>query len=177
MSSIQEVIECVENSTPITKVNQAIAVGNEQGEVKINVYDWLNFFKVNGAKKVQHITSYNHFEFCETKKGKVTCKLDIDRNEFVHRIFIDESGPTGFPNVIIPEGMSHQRKEYLYRNIRNFCKEEWKDILCPEVEQAAGTHQDELSDHEQVTVPLKKREKGVFKRHSGRKSSLVFVSF
>lgn len=134
VSSIQDFADCVEKSTPTTHVNSAVAVGNEKGEVAVNVYNWLNFLKDNNAKKVPHITQCNHFEFNVSYKGKVHCKMDIDGNDFVHRIFPTDSGPIGFPDVVTPAGMARQRKEYLFNNIRTFCKEEYKDLLCPEVE-------------------------------------------
>ena len=38
-----------------------------------------------------------------------------------------ESGP----NEIIPEGFSDQRKEYLYNEIRQFCKPGLEDLVAP----------------------------------------------
>lgn len=163
VSCIEEVVGCIEKSTPVTKVNQAVSLGNEEGEVKIEVHDWLNFFKDNGAKKVPQITHYNHFQFSATKNARVTCKVDVDGNEFVHRIFAEDSGPTGLPKVINPEGMSRQRKEYLYKNIRNFCKDEFKDTLCPAVPAAVEpdepTEQPEVEDPEPAVKQTKKKRK------------------
>lgn len=35
--------------------------------------------------------------------------------------------------LFIVTGMSKERKEYLHKNIRPYCKEEFKDVLCPPV--------------------------------------------
>lgn len=34
--------------------------------------------------------------------------------------------------------MTKEKKEYLYKNIRQYCKEETKDILCPVFDIAEG---------------------------------------
>lgn len=104
VSSLTELVNCVEQSTPVSRVNSAVAVGDEKGEVAVHVYDWLKFFKDNNCKKVPHITKYNHFIFQEDFKGKVHCKSEVDGNHFVHGIFPDVEGPPGFPHVITPTG-------------------------------------------------------------------------
>ncbi|KAG8281258.1 hypothetical protein J6590_062871 [Homalodisca vitripennis] len=68
-----EFVQTVEHSTPTSKVNTAIAVGN----------------------------------------GK------------------DKNGTAGFPQVIQPLGLSEARKNYLYKNIRPYLKNEFKDLMCP----------------------------------------------
>lgn len=131
VSSIEELVQTIEQSTPTSKVNTAISVGNEKGDVDINVYDWQGFFTENKCSKVPHITKFNHFEFYSDNKGKVVCKSEIDGIEFIHTIFKSLNGPSGFPEVIKPPGLSEGRKQYLYKNIRPFCKDQYKDILCP----------------------------------------------
>lgn len=104
ISSIQELIDCAFQSTPNCEINSAVSVGNEKGEVKIQVFDWLNFFKDFKSKKIPLITQYNHFEFNENNKGKVLCKTNIQGNKFVFTIFPTDEGPSGFPKEIIPPG-------------------------------------------------------------------------
>ncbi|KAG8255956.1 hypothetical protein J6590_079995 [Homalodisca vitripennis] len=43
------------------------------------------------------------------------------------------------PDEITPEGMTQQRREYLHKNIRQYCKEEFKDTFCPQVEPEQAT--------------------------------------
>lgn len=161
VSSVQEFAECIDNSTPTSKVNSAVAVGNEKGDVFVNVYNWLQFFKDSKANKVKHITSYNHFEFCEEFKGKVHGKTDIDGNEFVHRIFPDESAPVGFPVVVIPTGMTRERKEYLYKHIRPYCKEDLKDVVCPSIKTLEGetVHEEDEEAIPALEPPAKKTKR------------------
>ena len=40
--------------------------------------------------------------------------------------------PTALPCTLSPSGLSEQRKQYLYNEIRVFCDEEYRDITCPE---------------------------------------------
>lgn len=143
VSSIQELVNTVEQSTPTSKVNSAIATGDEIGNSNVDVYDWLEFFKSSNCKKIKHITSYNHFEFENTKFGTVKCKTDLDGNEFIHKMFPSEhDGLVGFPEKIVPTGMSEERKKYLHKHIRPHCKDLYKDLLCPEV----PTNMDEVAD-------------------------------
>lgn len=108
ISSIQELINCAVQSTPTTGVNSAVSLGNEKGDVKIKVFDWLNFFKDAKCKRVPQITPYNHFEFSEDSKAKVQCKPDVKGNQFVFTILPTEEGPPGFPKEITPAGKSNE---------------------------------------------------------------------
>jgi len=42
------------------------------------------------------------------------------------------SCPTSLPPLLQPKGLDAKRKIYLFREIREFCKEEFKDIVCPD---------------------------------------------
>ncbi|KAG8270566.1 hypothetical protein J6590_083241 [Homalodisca vitripennis] len=163
VSSMSDLVDCVKKSTPTTHVNSGVVVGNEKGEVAVPVYDWLSFLQKSGANKVPHVTQYNHFEFNSLYKGKVHCKIDIDGNEFIHKMFPTEDGPHGFPQEITPEGMTRARKEYLYKNIRQYCKDEFKDVLCPcpepNAEESTGAVDPDDDGPEAVPGPSKKRRK------------------
>lgn len=39
--------------------------------------------------------------------------------------------PEGFPTEVIPPGLSHERKVYLAKEIREFCPPEARDLVCP----------------------------------------------
>lgn len=55
ISSINEFERSIEQSTPTSKVNTAIAVGDEKGDVTISVHDWQMYRTVNKCAKVPHI--------------------------------------------------------------------------------------------------------------------------
>ncbi|RZF42374.1 hypothetical protein LSTR_LSTR004182 [Laodelphax striatellus] len=48
----------------------------------------------------------------------------------------EDEEPEGFPETINPQGMAIERRNYLYTTIRPYCKEGFKDILCPRGENA-----------------------------------------
>ena len=39
--------------------------------------------------------------------------------------------PHQLPAVVMPNGLSSERKQYLYEKIREFCPDEKKDTVCP----------------------------------------------
>lgn len=42
------------------------------------------------------------------------------------------SCPVSLPSPLLPRGLDAKRKVYLFKEIREFCKEECKDVVCPE---------------------------------------------
>ncbi|RZF45376.1 hypothetical protein LSTR_LSTR002819 [Laodelphax striatellus] len=70
-----------------------------------------------------------------------------------------ESGPDQFPEEVIPEGMTQTRKEYLYKHIREYCKEQFKDVLCPQPEPAPQNDLTTPDDPQSVPGPSAKRRK------------------
>ena len=48
---------------------------------------------------------------------------------------ISSLSATDLPPVIAPTGLSHKRAEYLYKQIRQHCHPENRDITCPAPEQ------------------------------------------
>lgn len=73
----------------------------------------------------------------------MNCKYDIDGNVYLHRVFPSDDGPSGYPSKVLPQGLSDDRKKYMFTNIRPYCKEEFKYLLCPEVDvSSAKTNKD-----------------------------------
>ena len=52
-------------------------------------------------------------------------------------VTIDKSA---LPSTLSPSGLSEQRKQYLYKEIRGFCEEKYKDITCPEPSRKRPVH-------------------------------------
>ena len=64
--------------------------------------------------------------------GVVLSRVYLNSREERESLLVDPRNlPTGFPSILNPTGMSNERKEYLYHEIRKFCKEETKDLVCP----------------------------------------------
>ncbi|RZF48513.1 hypothetical protein LSTR_LSTR011071 [Laodelphax striatellus] len=85
---------------------------------------------------------------------------DIDHyTEHTNTLDQTESGPDQFPEEVIPEGMTQTRKEYLYKHIREYCKEQFKDVLCPQPEPAPQNDLTTPDDPQPVPGPSAKRRK------------------
>ncbi|KAJ4446623.1 hypothetical protein ANN_13320 [Periplaneta americana] len=82
------------------------------------------------------ITNYRHFDFNKDWPKEVHVKTDIDG---AITVFIINSNmnvqSSDFPEEIIPEGLTHQKKEYLCQRIRPFYLEGTEDLLCPQSEE------------------------------------------
>jgi hypothetical protein len=44
--------------------------------------------------------------------------------------------PKSAPSAIVPPGLDRARREYLFKNIRPYVEDPWKDVMCPEPEAA-----------------------------------------
>ena len=106
---------------------------------------WDSFLK-DHFKPVKNITFYQKFRFSATQPGVVSMSGSDRHPDISFRI--RKSWDTGFdssqlPPAIQPAGMSHERAAYLFKEIREFCHEESRDITCPEsssaTEEAAAT--------------------------------------
>ena len=49
--------------------------------------------------------------------------------------------PTDLPPVITPEGLSYERQSYLYDKIREYCRPQVRDEVCPRPSRAPGSPQ------------------------------------
>lgn len=128
VSCLKDISDVVENSTQ-QGINIPQLVGDESGKVFIPVYDWVNFLlpvytKFVGLKK-QH-----HFLFSADQPGCMRFKRYAESNEETYRLRKKEI-VAGMPEIIQPDGLDAARKKYLYEQIREFCSDETKDLVCP----------------------------------------------
>ena len=119
-------------------VNFAQLVGTQDGSVIVPMYDWSGFFQpffkadpFSGLKKLYHLrfTSEN-VGVCfvrETSDGTER-KLYVLRKEYTQW----RPPKTVLPRRMIPEGLSLERKTYLFEKIGEFCSPECQDLVCPE---------------------------------------------
>ena len=130
--SLYDIADAVSNSGVN---NEAELVGNHQGEVRVKVFDW-GIWLGKCFRRLDGILSYQHFRFSHKEPGIVRCFKNPHDEEpalvknilkITDRKTYLESGP----NEIIPEGFSDQRKEYLYNEIRQFCKSGLEDLVAP----------------------------------------------
>ena len=115
-----------------TEVNKAQLVGTHDGQEIVPVYDWAEFLS-EYFTKLPNIKKYHHFRFSTEEPGKVYFKEQRFSQERSLMLLKD---PTVMPPLILPcklrpEGLSQERKQYLYREIRPFCKYGTEDLVAP----------------------------------------------
>ena len=131
VSSLHD-IEQVVNASSLSSINKSAFVGNENGDVHIPTYDWINFLKPH-FKKVTGIKSNHHFMFSAGRPGIVTMKLFCDSPTTEQQLTVTPC-PLQMPPVLVTKGLENKRKKYLFNEIRQFCHDETKDIVCPKPE-------------------------------------------
>jgi len=132
VSTLDEVAECINDSTPLSHVLQAQLVANENGDVVVPSYDWQG--KLGSFRAVSHLKHYHHFVFSSTHPGMVMCYTDSDDKVGESFVLCSPTSVTNkLPTQLFADGLSRARKEYLFHKIRPFCPDYAKDVLCPGV--------------------------------------------
>ena len=131
ISSLADIGDAVIDSSPNAVVNIPEFVGLEDEVVRIPTYDWTAFLE-KYFKAIPNIKSYQHFRFSDEHPGIVFCKESIESDEVAINILKDHLPKKGeMPNKIKRKPVSLERREYLFKEIRQFCKDESKDLVCP----------------------------------------------
>ena len=130
VSSIDEVGQCIKNSTPVSEMLNAELVGNESGDTFITTYHWQEKFA--SVHAVPQLKQYHHFVFNTDYPGKVKCFENSSSTNPTTITIIDECD-NNLPNSVQCDGLSDARKLYLFQKIRQFCPDINKDKLCSAV--------------------------------------------
>ena len=131
ISSIYEYARMVDSSST-TGVNKWQLVGTHDGWEIVPVYDWATFLSQYFAK-LANIKKYHHFRFSMEEPGKIYFKEFRSSPECSQMLLKDPAvmPPLVLPGKLYPEGLSAERKQYLYWEIRPFCKYGTEDLLAP----------------------------------------------
>jgi len=78
VSSLPHLVQVVEGSTE-GGLNKAQLVGDGQGEVYVETYDWKSF--PSSGKKVSNIQKYHHFTFTHDELGVVYAREHVDSSQ------------------------------------------------------------------------------------------------
>lgn len=132
ISSLYELARMVDSSSTVG-VNKAQLVGTHDGRIIVPVFDWVEFLS-KFFRKLPNIKSFHHFRFCQHRPGTVYYKeySSTEEREFLllkNQVSLPPQEAS--PNVISPEGLTDERKRYLYREIRQFCKQGSEDLVAP----------------------------------------------
>ena len=131
LSSLYDIAKCIIEANEKSSMNYPELVGLENGTVLIPTYDWKTFLD-KYFKDLSLIKSKHHIRTNSTDIGLVYTKEYHDSEEQSQILLKNpKSLPLGLPDVIQPPGLSTARQDYLYKEIREFCKEE--NIWCAHV--------------------------------------------
>ena len=122
-------------------------------------------------KKIKGIKKFHHFTFTASQPGLVTVKTSSDNSEST--IDLRQKGchlPSRsdlLPPLVIPAGLSLERKWYLYNSIRPYCSPGTQDLVCPlpsgPVPPTCSTlvevQGEDTTDGEELPMPPAKRQR------------------
>ena len=130
VSSLYEFARLVETSGT-SGINKTQLVGTHNGRVLVPVYDWSSFLG-QYFKRFPNILKFHHFRFSKENPGMVFYKEFATSPEQSFMLLKNNAIlPPTLPEVINPDGLTEERKNYLYREIRQFCKPGTEDIVAP----------------------------------------------
>ena len=157
VSSLEDVVDVVNSSAD---VNYAQLVGTQDGEPVVTMYDWATFLSGH-FHSVPHMKSYHHFYFSTSHSKEVALQEFSDSCQSLFTMVLDNTwnpDATELPLAIPPLGLSHQRKLYLYHEIREYCRPGTEDLVCPRPATFRERHNVSSEDEGEVaTLPQRKR--------------------
>ena len=128
-------LETVVNNSAV--VNHAQLVGREDGSILVPQYDWAEFFAPYFKRSAfDGIKSFHHLEFSSEKPCVVETRTSSDSKPQTVNILAKDHASWrprahDLPPQLHPPGLSRERRQYLFKKIREFCPEYSKDIVCP----------------------------------------------
>ena len=131
VSSLYELSTVVDTST-VRGVNVTQLCSLHDGSTIVPVYDWVSFLSLY-FKKFPNIKKYHHFQFKQAMPGVLMYREFSDgTDEHFSLLHKEDTLPPSIPPAPLqPKGLDQQRKQYLYTEIRQFCKEGTEDLIAP----------------------------------------------
>ena len=131
---LDDIVRVVEESSV---VNHVQLVGREDGTVIERQYNWSDFFgQFLKRNAFAGIKSLHHLVFSSDKPGIAMVRETTDGAEkkltlltAAHKHW--KPSPMQLPPILTPEGLSQERRQYLFEKIREFCPPHCRDIVCP----------------------------------------------
>lgn len=133
--------------------NIAQLVGHEDGSSFVPVGDWAEHLKpfcrtFSGIKSYQHFRYVRYVSVFLKNIIFLSCRFTSEKPGFMMpkatASGVEEQPfqlckepcnlPSDPPTAILPPGLDQKRLDYLYKNIRQFVDEPFKDIVCPDPE-------------------------------------------
>ena len=134
----------VQNSATMNHVQ---LVGDQQGNVVVPSYDWAEFLQNRMLLKPSKMA---HFRFSADSPGYVHMKNSGDAiTEQNIKLVKDIPWSPDMSSLPIPDGLSVKRQWYLYNKVREFCAEEFQDLVYPLPRKRLLPSDDESSEDEE----------------------------
>lgn len=115
------------------EVNKAQLVATHDDCILVPLYDWSSFLG-QYFKKIPHIKKFHHFRFSKNEPSIVYCKELLSSPEQAFQSLKDHAvipPASVLPQTINLEGLSKERRNYLFREIRQFCRSGTEDLVAP----------------------------------------------
>ena len=128
---LDDIVQAVNQSA---SPNIAQLVGTQEGTTVVRMYEWSTLFDEHTIKSaLKGITKMHHFHFSSAHPGKVFVKNNSSDAERSINLLRQPWNTTSrdMPQEIIPQGLSLERRWYLFDKIREFCPEHVQDQVCP----------------------------------------------
>lgn len=132
VSCLDDLQDVVKESTPVSRLNIPQLVGSEDATVIVPTYDWHSFF-TPAYKPLPGIKPIGHFRFDSQHPGKVFYKTMIADAEKEMMLAVPDQVAQlpRMPAIIPPAGLSRERQQYLFQHIREYVRDDKRDIVCP----------------------------------------------
>ena len=116
-------------SSSAAGVNKAQLVGAHDGKVIVPVYNWSALLEQYFIK-FPKIKKYHHFRF---SREEPYLKESSTSPEKLFTLLKNPAvlPPAALPPKLQPQGLSQEWKQYLFREIRQFCKPGTEDLVAP----------------------------------------------
>ena len=132
----RERVSCLDDLATVVEasgeVNIAQLVGREDGTTYVPVYSWASFLAPH-FRRIPQLKKYHHITISCENPRVVSLKLAADSSTETLQLLRDGWAPTldDLPCIVPPPRLTPERQWYLYNNIREYCTEHTRDIVCP----------------------------------------------
>ena len=130
---LDDIVRVVEQSAV---VNHTQLVGKQDVTVLVPTYNWASFFdKAFCQTALQGIKAMHHLTFSKSSLDSVVVQDSVTSPEKVIKLVKDANWrpqADNLPPIILPSGLSLERRQYLFDKIREFCPPHCQDLVCPD---------------------------------------------
>lgn len=136
IDTLQDVVKCVGDCTIGGKA-VAQVYGHYLGQSSQNfIHRRWDTYLAKYFNPIDSLLSYSYFQFDATKPGCVEVRSHPDEKPTSLNLLKEKHmrfSEREYPEEIIPEGLSLERQNYLYKEIRGFIRDPQKrDMTCPQ---------------------------------------------